>query len=132
MAVRSIELAWISVNDMKKAKAFFGDKLGLTITSNSPEYGWMEFCGTKGGASLGVGKSAEESDLKPGQNAVVTFTVDDIEKTKADLQAKGVTIVGDIMEVPGHVKLLYIKDEDGNLFHLAQPLDMQQQSQGCC
>jgi len=131
MAIKSIELAWISVNDMKKAKTFFADKLGLNITANSPEYGWLEFCGKNGGASLGVGQCAPECDLKPGQNAVVTFTVDDIEKTKADLKAKGVTIVGDVMEVPGHVKLLYIKDEDGNLFHLAQPLN-EQPSKGCC
>jgi predicted enzyme related to lactoylglutathione lyase len=131
MAIKSIDLAWISTKDMKKAKAFFADKLGLKIISDSPEYGWMEFTGSECGASLGVGQDTKECDVKAGQNAIVTFTVDDIEKTKADLKAKGVTIVGDIMEVPGHVKLLYIKDEDGNLFHLAQPLG-EQPSQGCC
>ena len=131
MAIKSIDLAWISTKDMQKAKTFFADKLGLEITSDSPEYGWLEFCGTDGGASLGVGQDSEESDLKAGQNAVITFTVENIEKTKADLIAKGVTIVGDIIEVPGHVKLLYIKDEDGNLFHLSQPLE-EQHAKGCC
>lgn len=122
MAIQSIDLAWISTKDFKKAKAFFSDKLGLEITSESPQHGWIEFAGKDGGATLGVGQDSEYCKLKAGQNAVVTFTVDDMEKTKAELMRKGVTLVGDIMEVPGHVKLLYIRDEDGNLFHLAQDL----------
>lgn len=132
MAIRGIELAWISVTDMQKAKTFFQDKLDLTIHANTPEYGWMEFEGKDGGCLLGVGTGSGHPDLKPGHNAIVTFTVDDIEKTRAELQAKGVTIVGDIIEVPGHVKMLFIKDEDGNFFQLCEPLMQEHHASGCC
>ena len=41
MAIKSIGLAWISTADIKKAKAFFTDKLGLQVTTHSAEYGWL-------------------------------------------------------------------------------------------
>lgn len=132
MAIRGIELAWISVTDMKRAKSFFVDKLGLKINADTPEYGWMEFEGKDGGCLLGVGSGSGHPDLKAGHNAVVTFTVDDIEKTKAELARKGVTIVGEIIEVPGHVKMLFIKDEDGNFFQVCQSLVPPQHGAGCC
>jgi predicted enzyme related to lactoylglutathione lyase len=132
MAINSIDLAWISVTNMKRARAFFVDKLGLTIMQDTPEYGWMELMGKDGGCALGVGAESGNTDLKPGHNAIVTFSVDNIEKTKAELASKGVTIVGDIIEVPGHIKMLFIKDEDGNFFQVCQPLPQEQHSHGCC
>ena len=44
----------------------------------------------------------------------------DIKEMEKVLQENNVELIGDIMEIPGHVKLLLFKDPDGNLFHLAQ------------
>ncbi|HXW86115.1 MAG TPA: VOC family protein [Candidatus Bathyarchaeia archaeon] len=123
MAIRQIGLGWITVADLKKAEAFFAEKLGLTITNSSPEWGWLEVKGTDGGISLGIGQAQPDSHApKPGHNTILTFTVDDIVETRKELQEKGVTFVDEIMEVPGHVKLTTFVDNDNNIFQLAQPL----------
>jgi len=122
MAIKSMSLAWISASDIKKAKTFFADTLGLEVTTDSAEYGWLELKGKDGGFALGVGKSSPECPIKAGQNAVMTFDVDNIEETKKELESKNVKFLGDIEEVPGHVRLASFVDEDGNLFQLVQTL----------
>ena len=59
---------------------------------------------------------------KPGNNSVVTLTVTDIVESKAELEAKGVKFFGDIIEVPGHVKMATFADPDNNVFQLVQML----------
>ncbi|HEV2917407.1 MAG TPA: VOC family protein [Candidatus Babeliales bacterium] len=122
MAVQSFELAWISVSDIAKARKFFVDTLGMKIVSDHSEFNWLEVEGQNGGARIGIGSCGEQSPLKPGNNAVISLTVDDIVATKKMLEGKGVTIIGDIMEVPGQVKLLLIQDLDKNLIHLCQKI----------
>lgn len=124
MAIKKIELAWISASNIKKAKEFFEKKLGLKIHVADENYGWLELSGKDGGMLLGVGSSEEEyGPIKPGQNAIVTFTVDDIAHTKVDFEEKGVKFIGDIMEVPGQVKLALFVDEDGNKFQIVETLN---------
>ena len=126
MAVKRIDLAWIEVSDWEKAKQFFTEVVGLKVVSTQEQFGWMELRGADGGTLLGVAKSNEGNDLRPGQNAIVALTVDDIVATKAEMEAKGATFHGDIMEVPGQVKLALFSDPDGNLFHLVQDISGQQ------
>jgi predicted enzyme related to lactoylglutathione lyase len=123
MAIKSIDLGWIVISDIKKSKQFFKDVLGLTLVNETPEYGWMELVGKEGGCSLGVGQSRGEHPVeKLGQNTVLTFTVDDLVKTIKELQAKGVTFIDEIVEVPGHVKMITFVDPDGNKFQLCEQL----------
>ena len=120
MLVKKSGLAWISVRDLKRAQDFFTDVLGLSVTSFNKEFGWAELCTPEGGMRLGIGKGDQQ--VKPGSNAVVTFTVDDIYAMKKVLEGKKVTIIGDIIEIPGHVKLLTFTDPDGNTFQLVEEL----------
>lgn len=122
MAVKSFNLAWISVKDFKKSIAFYRDVLGLKIHQLHEEFGWVEFQGSDGGALLGIGKEDIKESIRAGQNAVVTFVVDDILKSKAELIQKGVKMVGDIMEVPNTVKLQSFLDPDGNHAQLVEVL----------
>ena len=125
MNIKRMDMAWITVSDAKQAKAFFCDILGLKLSSEAPEHGWMELVGHEGGATLGVGKACKDTapDVKPGQNAVMTMTVDDIVAMKQMLEAKGVKFLGDIIEVPGHVKMALFCDADNNKFQIVQMLD---------
>lgn len=118
-----MDLAWIVVSDIAKAKKFFVEKLGLKLHADSPEHGWLELSGASGGAMLGVAKESKHTPLEAGNNAVIALTVDDIVATKKEFEKKGVKMLGDIMEVPGHVKLQLFVDDDGNYFQLAQNLD---------
>jgi len=119
MAIKKIGLSWIAVSDFKKSEDFFVRILGLKVNNKSSEYGWLELTGMNGGAVLGVGEAMEQD--KAGSNAVITFTVDNIEDTKQGLEDKGVK-VSEVMEVPGHVKLANFVDYDGNMFQLAEEI----------
>jgi len=123
MKTKSFDLAWIVVKDLKKAVKFYTETAGLKLLKASEEHGWAELQCHESGAMLGIAVQQKENILKAGQNACVTFTVDDIEKAKKDLKKKGAKILGDIQEVPGHVRLLMVVDIDGNHFQLAQMLD---------
>ncbi len=126
MAIKKMTLAWITVKDLGKTKKFFSEILGLNITSSSEEWGWLEMQGKEGGYSLGLAQESKEFESeKAGTNAVVTMTCDDLVKTKADMEKKGVRFIGEIMEVPGHVKLVTFVDSDGNKFQLVEELNAQ-------
>lgn len=122
MVVKNIGLAWITVSDFAKSKHFFTETLGLKISSIAEEYGWLELKAQEGDFFLGIGKDNAENIIKPGKNAVVTLTIDDVVAAKAELESKKIK-VGEIQEIPGHVKMAFFQDHDGNYFQLVEPLD---------
>jgi len=125
MKIKKIGLAWIATADIAKAKDFFANTLELEVSADSQEHGWLEFKAAGDSFLLGVGEVKEETEnspVMPGYNAVVTFTVDDLEATKKELEAKQVDIY-DIIEVPGHVKMAFMQDPDGNVFQVVQMID---------
>ncbi len=123
MKTKSFDLAWIVAKDFSKTVKFYTEVVGLKLMKSNEEYGWAELQGHEGGATLGICKADERAcPLKAGQNACPTFTVEDLEKAKKDIQGKGVKLVGDVQEVPGHVKLQLAVDADGNHFQLVQML----------
>ena len=125
MVAKRSDMAWITVSDIQKAKKFFTEVVGLEVRTDTPEYGWVELVAKDGGSALGVGQcNPQYSEVKPGDNAIVTFTVDDILQAKAEFEKQGVTLLGDIVEVPGHVKMLFFTDFDGNKFQIVQLLDI--------
>lgn len=122
MHAKSFDLAWITVKDLKQAIKFYTEVVGLKVMVLSEEYGWAELQGHEGGARLGIGQMRKESDLQI-RNAVPTFTVDDLEKAKEELEKKGAKCHGPIEEIPGHVKMQMVIDNDGNHMQLVQILE---------
>jgi predicted enzyme related to lactoylglutathione lyase len=122
MSLISMDLAWIVVNDLKKAIEFYTKTVGLKLMEHNEEYGWAEFQGPKGGARLGVAQLSPDpmDDVKPGDNAVLAFTVSDLNKAASEMVKKGAQLVGAVQDIPGHVKLQMVKDVDGNRFQLVQ------------
>lgn len=118
----SIDLVWIVATDFKKTVQFYTDVVGLKLMEMNEEWNWAELQG-ESGARLGIGGyNAKNPVATPGQNAIITFTVNNIEKSKANMIKKGAVCVGDIEEVPGHVRMQLFRDVDGNLFQLVQLL----------
>ena len=91
------------------------------MEEETPEYDWMEFVAEDKSFKLGVGTGCS-STIKVGQNAVVTFTVLDINVAKVELQKHHVMLLGDIIEIQGNVKMLMFADSDKNLFQLVKVL----------
>lgn len=119
---KSIELIWIVVSDLEKAINFYTEMVGFNLETKEEQFGWAELRGPEG-AFLGLAEANEENQLTAGCNAIVTITVDDIIVSKEELEDKGIIMMGDIMEVPGHVKLQLFADADGNLMQLVETLE---------
>lgn len=122
MKLKSMDLVWIVVNDLKKAIKFYTETVGLNLKEFHEEYGWAELEGQNGGARLGLAQSRPKSEdgILPGQNAVMTFTVENLQTAIAKLGKQGVKLIGAVQEVPGQVKMQMVADSDGNRFQLVE------------
>lgn len=121
MKTQGIHLTWITVKDIKKAIKFYTETVGLELKEYAEEFGWAEFSGPTG-ATLGIAQENPMDNVAAGSNGVVTVSVDDIEKAKAHFLRHGAKLVGDTLEVPGHVKLQTFVDADGNSLQLVEQL----------
>jgi catechol 2,3-dioxygenase-like lactoylglutathione lyase family enzyme len=111
-------VATIAVKDLKAAKKFYGDTLGLKPTP-VPEPEVLNY--KSGNSTLLVYKSQFAGSNKA---TSVTWIVDDVEGTVRDLKAKGVafehydfpgmTRKGDV-HIAGKSKAAWFKDPDGNI-----------------
>jgi predicted enzyme related to lactoylglutathione lyase len=120
MKVKEIGLSWIVVKDVKAAVKYYTEVVGLKLEEFNEEYGWAELVGYEGGSRLGIAQETPQEKVKAGQNAVVTFTVANLEKTKSEMLKKGAKFQGDMVEVPGHVKMQTLVDNDGNCFQICE------------
>ena len=109
-----VNLAWYSVKDLSAAKKFYGEVLGLKKTFEMD--GWCEFSHADGAVSIGL-SAISESDAG---GATVVLKVDDLDRSRKDLAAKGIKFEGDVMEVPGVVRIASFRDPAGNRLQLCQ------------
>jgi catechol 2,3-dioxygenase-like lactoylglutathione lyase family enzyme len=111
--------AIVAVTDMKRARAFYGDTLGLALLGGDDSV--MQF--STGTTKLVVYLSDFAGTNQA--NAVVWGVGNDIETIVQDLKAKGVTFEhyegmerdGDI-HFAGDFRMVWFKDPDGNILHL--------------
>jgi catechol-2,3-dioxygenase len=111
-------VATVAVKDLKVAKKFYGDTLGLNPTP-VPEPEVLNY--KSGNSTVLVYKSQFAGSNKA---TSVTWIVDDVEGTVKDLKAKGVafehydfpgmTRKGDV-HIAGKSKAAWFKDPDGNI-----------------
>lgn len=121
--IKSSDLSWIVVSDIKKARKFFTEVIGLKESSFNDDFGWIELQGSEGGAYIGVAQEGAEKEMQLGKGAVITLTVDNIEKTRKEFQKKKVKLIGDLVDVPGYAKMQLFSDLDGNMFQLIEIID---------
>jgi catechol 2,3-dioxygenase-like lactoylglutathione lyase family enzyme len=117
--------AIVAVSDLARARVFYEDTLGLTLTEGSEENGVLVF--RTGGTQLTVYRSEFAGTNKA--NAVSFEMKGDLVETVDALKARGVsfehypeigmTLNGDIHEA-GTMKLVWFKDPDGNILHLIE------------
>jgi len=111
-------VATVAVKDLKAAKKFYGDTLGLKPVP-VPEPEVLNY--KSGNSTVLVYKSQFAGSNKA---TSVTWIVDDVESTVKDLKAKGVafehydfpgmTRKGDV-HIAGKSKAAWFKDPDGNI-----------------
>jgi catechol 2,3-dioxygenase-like lactoylglutathione lyase family enzyme len=122
MITASMVVATVPVTDLDRAKAFYGDTLGLTYLWETPV-----------AVRFRCGEASEISVFKrppvTTEHTLAHFEVDDIEATVKDLEAGGVEFI-DYTEGPlvttGHIAQLgpsrgaWFRDPDGNTLGVRQ------------
>jgi catechol 2,3-dioxygenase-like lactoylglutathione lyase family enzyme len=111
--------AIVAVKDIAKAKAFYGETLGLELIEGDGNV--LQF---RTGATTLVVYVSEFAGSNQA-NAVVWGVGEQIETIVSDLKAKGVSfehyegmeLDGDIHRA-GNFKMVWFKDPDGNILHL--------------
>lgn len=104
-----------AVSDIQRALDFYVGKLGLTQKKYLPDLKnpWAELDG--GTVTIGIQevKQKFEGEITPWRGAMISFEVDDIEATQAELKKKGVYFVSGI-RIFEEVKVAKFEDPDGN------------------
>ena len=105
------EIAFVAypVTDMKAARAFYEQSLGLKLAMNYEDM-WVEY--DVGGGSLAI-STMLEGHQPSAKGAAVALEVDDISATAADLRAKGVKFLLDVTTTPV-CRMAAVADPDGN------------------
>ena len=136
MHTKSIGLAWIAVKDFKKAVKFYTEVVGLKLIEMNEEWGWAELEGHEchSGMRLGIAQARIEGEdpVNPGQNAVMTFTIDNLDNAIKNMQSKGAHLIGEVEVIPGHVKMQGVRDIDGNFIQMVELLEDHHYDHGCC
>ena len=101
----------LGVSNLDRSIGWYQDVLGFKLLYKHDDMAWCEL--STGVDKVNIGLSERRETGGKG-GATLTFGVTGLEAAKAALDAKGVRQDGDIMEIPGLVRLLTFFDPDDN------------------
>lgn len=114
--------AIVAVSDLDRARAFYGDVLGLELDNRATEQGVLTY---RTGATRLVVYESEYAGTNRA-NAVVWGVGEDLDAIVAALEARGAAFehYPEIGRLEGNVhvaegaRLVWLKDPDGNVLHI--------------
>ncbi len=113
--VTGVDFITVPTRDYEKASEFYGGVLGLPFSKRWGNKPAGEF--ETGTLTIAVMQSDEFGlEFKPHTHPIALH-VDDVEATRADLEAKGVTFEADTMD-SGVCHMAHFADPDGNALML--------------
>jgi predicted enzyme related to lactoylglutathione lyase len=107
--INSIAFFAFQVTDMPRARAFYEGTLGLKLETNFSDV-WVEYDIAGQTFAITNVDTTHQAGVKGG---MLAFEVDDLDITLADLKAKQVALVMDVMDTPV-CRMAVIADPDGN------------------
>ena len=117
----------IVVGDMKKAKEFYAEKLGLEVATDyrrNDNNWWVTLTFPGGGASITLARSSITDNEPPKPDSIsFYFSTSDVAAAYKELNEKGdkTSEIQDDLYGPGSgVKFFQLKDPDGNQVTFAQ------------
>jgi predicted enzyme related to lactoylglutathione lyase len=109
--ITGVDFVAVSTHDLAKAVEFYGETLGLERSVYLQERNYAEF--ELGNVTLSV-IDADKMGLKHSvRGQQIALHVDDVEKTRATLEARGVEFSGDTFDT-GVCHMALFSDPDGN------------------
>jgi predicted enzyme related to lactoylglutathione lyase len=109
--LQKVAFTMYPVADMSRARAFYGETLGLGPSSSGASSPWVEF-DLPGGGCLAI-TTVTPNQPSASAGGTIAFEVDDLPATIADLKAKGVDFAMEDIESPV-CRMAIVKDPDGN------------------
>ena len=108
-----LELVMIPVSDIDRAKRFYVDNIGFNADHDhtvSPELRFVQLTPPGSACSIAIGRGIV--DTPPGSVHGMQLVVEDIERSRADLVARG----ADVTEIEDLAwgRFIYFADPDGN------------------
>ena len=110
--LQKVAFTMYAVTDMKRARAFYEDTLGLPKSSYGEQSPWVEF-DLPGGGCLAITNVVPDHQPSAKAGGTIAFEVDDLPAMLAGLKAKGVTITAEDIESPV-CRMAVCTDPDGN------------------
>ena len=125
--VNKFTMVSILVSDMKKAKEFYAEKLGLTVATDyrrNDNNWWVTLTFPGGGANITLARSSTTHNEAAKPDTIsFYFSTADLAAAHTDLHEKGVKtseIMDDLYGPGSGVKFFQVKDPDGNQVTFAQ------------
>ncbi len=121
--VYKLTMIMVAVSDMRKAKEFYAEKLGLQVATDyrqDDDNWYVSVTLPEGGVTITL--STHHEHMKPG-TMTVYFATSDVTAAHKELTEKGVKVTGikDNLHGPGSaVKWFSLRDPDGNQVFVAQ------------
>ena len=109
--VTGVDFSVIPVTDFDRAVTFYGETLGLPLSTRYGQMNGVEF--ETGNLTLAVLDAGQFGiDFTPAKNAIA-LRVDDVAQAREELEAKGVEFHGDIVD-SGVCHQAYFSDPEGH------------------
>ncbi len=125
--INKLSMVSILVSDMKKAKEFYAEKLGLEVGTDyrqNDDNWWVTLTFPGGGPSITLARSSTTDNEPPKPDTMsFYFSTSDIAAAHKELSEKGVkpSEIQDDLYGPGSgVKFFQLRDPDGNQVTVAQ------------
>jgi len=114
--VTGVDFVSVPTQDLERAAAFYGDTLGLRRSVYRPERNFAEF--ETGSVTFSVVDPVKMGigSFSPNKNHFA-LQVADVAAARSELEARGVTFMGDIFDT-GVCHMAFFADPDGNALML--------------
>jgi predicted enzyme related to lactoylglutathione lyase len=117
--LKKVAFTMYPIRDVARARAFYGEALGLKIglNGNHGEQWWIEYDLPGGGCIALTNFIPDEPSAAAG--GTIAFEVEDLDALIAHLKQKGTTFRGDIVHGP-NCRMITCLDSEGNSILLHQ------------
>jgi catechol 2,3-dioxygenase-like lactoylglutathione lyase family enzyme len=112
LIVEHVDFWTVPVTDVERSKQFYGETLGLPEVEH-PEQGFPEYRLGDNGFLYLLSLEAIGSAFRAPHDAGFSLRVPDVEAAKAELEEKGVTFNGPLLDT-GVCHMAFFGDPDGN------------------
>ncbi len=120
--IAGIEHIGIAAQDTTALADWYCGTLGFRIVSQSDDVPPSYFVAAPNDVMLEIisANRTPRADHEPSDPGIrhIAIGVDDFEGTVAELEQKGVTFAGEVIDLPGGGNVVFFTDPEGNLLHL--------------